>query len=79
MFSSRIERMRTTLLPRPKGWQILRRRTGSSFGRLMMLKVDGVGEKALVLGFDVNDPSTRKKALKLRNNEEVQGLFQTMS
>lgn len=52
---------------------------GSSFGRLMMLKVDGVGEKALVLGFDVNDPSTRKKALKLRNNEEVQGLFQTMS
>ncbi len=49
---------------------------GDSFGQLMMLKVEGTGEKAVVLGFDVNDPTTRKKALKLRSNEEVQGLFQ---
>jgi len=42
---------------------------------LPLLKIEGSGEKAVLVGFDVNDPSTRKKALKLRNNEEVQGLF----
>jgi proteasome subunit B (beta)-like protein len=52
---------------------------GNSFGRLMMLKVEGAGEKAVILGFDVNDPSTRKKALKLRSNEDVQGLFQPLT
>lgn len=52
---------------------------GSSFGRLMMIKVEGEGEKAVVLGLDVNESSTRKKALKLRNNEEVQGLFQVVT
>ena len=51
---------------------------GNSFGRLMMLKVEGSGEKAVVLGFDVNDPNTRKKALKLRSNEDVQGLFRAL-
>ncbi len=44
----------------------------------MMLKVEGTGEKAVVLGFDVNDPTTRRKALKLRSNEDVQGLFETL-
>ena len=48
---------------------------GDSFGQLMMLKVGGTGEKAVVLGFDVNDPSTRKKALKLRNNEKSKVFF----
>jgi type III restriction enzyme len=48
---------------------------GSGLGRVMILKVEGEGDKARVLGFDVNDLATRKKALKLRNNEEVQGLF----
>jgi type III restriction enzyme len=51
---------------------------GNSFGRLMMLKVEGTGERAVVVGFDVNDPTTRKKALKLRSNEDVQGLFRAI-
>lgn len=52
---------------------------GVSFGRLMMLKVEGEGEKAIVLGFDVNESGTRKKALMLRNNEMVQGLFHPLT
>lgn len=51
---------------------------GEGFGRLMMLKVEDEGEKAVVFGFDINDPSTRKKALRLRSNEDVQGLFQPL-
>ncbi len=44
----------------------------------MMLKVEGSGEKAVVLGFDVNDPVTRKKVLAMRSNEDVQALFRTL-
>ena len=51
---------------------------GGDFGRLMMLKVEGPGDGALVSGFDVNERNTRKKALTLRNNEDVQGLFQPL-
>lgn len=52
---------------------------GNSFGQLMMLKVEGSGEKAVVLGFDVNDPVTRKKVLAMRSNEDVQALFRTLA
>ena len=45
----------------------------------MMLKVEGDGDKAAVLGFDVNESGTRKKALKLRDNEAVQELFQRIT
>jgi len=42
----------------------------------MMVKVEGSGDKASLFGFDVNERETRKKALALRSNEDVQGLFQ---
>ena len=51
---------------------------GNNFGRIMMLKVEGAGEKAVILGFDVNEPATRKKALSMRSNEDVQGLFREL-
>jgi hypothetical protein len=51
---------------------------GNNFGRIMMLKVEGTGEKAVVLGFDVNEPAIRKKALSMRSNEDVQGLFRAV-
>ena len=49
---------------------------GGHFGQLMMVKVEGSGDKASLFGFDVNERETRKKALALRSNEDVQGLFQ---
>jgi hypothetical protein len=41
-----------------------------------MLKVEGTGDSRLLFGFDVNERETRKKALALRSNEDVQALFQ---
>jgi len=51
---------------------------GTEFGKLMMLKVEGSGEKRLLFGFDVNDTATRRKVLGLRSNEGVQGLYQPL-
>jgi hypothetical protein len=51
---------------------------GGDFGQLMMVKVEGSGDKALLFGFDVNERETRKKALALRSNEDVQGLFRPL-
>src|SRR6266496_3457932 len=51
---------------------------GRDFGQLMMVKIEGSGDNALLFGFDVNERETRKKALALRSNEDVQGLFRPL-
>ena len=51
---------------------------GLDVGRGMMLKVDGEGEDALILGCDVTDRVTREKVLATRSNEEIQGLFRSI-
>src|SRR6266542_1479212 len=61
-----------------KGLAEYAERYGADFGQLMMVKLEGSGDKALLFGFDVNDRETRKKALALRSNEDVQGLFRSL-
>jgi type III restriction enzyme len=51
---------------------------GTEFGKLMMLRIEGLGDKRLFFGFDVNDTATRRTVLRLRSNEEVQGLYRPL-
>lgn len=58
-----------------KGLAQYARDYGHMFGRLLMLKVEDSKPTPLILGFDVNHPDTRAKALGLRSNNDVQALY----
>lgn len=58
-----------------KGLAQYARDHGDMFGRLLMCKVDGPEGSEKISAFDVNDPDVREKVLKLRSNEDVQGLY----
>ena len=58
-----------------KGLAQYARDHGSQFGRLLMCKVDGKEGSEEISSFDVNDPDTKEKVLKMKGNNEVQGLY----
>lgn len=58
-----------------KGMAQFARDHGVQFGRLLMIKIHGPKGSEVISYFDVNDPNTRKKALELRSNNEVQFLY----
>ena len=41
-----------------------------------MCKVAGPKGSEVISSFDVNDPDTRDKVLKMKGNDEVQGLYE---
>jgi type III restriction enzyme len=51
---------------------------GTELGKAMMLTVEGEGDDALISGCDVSDRATREKVLRTQNNEQIQGLFQSL-
>ncbi|MGB0742911.1 MAG: hypothetical protein ACPGSB_00160, partial [Opitutales bacterium] len=59
-----------------KGLAQYARDHGSQFGRLLMCKVDGPKGSEVISSFDVNDPDTKDKVLKMKGNDEVQGLYE---
>lgn len=59
-----------------KGLAQYARDHSSQFGHLLMCKVDGPKGSEVISSFDVNDPDTRDKVLKMKGNDEVQGLYE---
>jgi len=59
-----------------KGLAQYARDHGDMFGRLVMCRVESKSGQEVISSFDVNDPDTRERALKLNSNDEVLALYE---
>lgn len=59
-----------------KGLAQYARDHGDLFGRLVMCRVESKNGKEIISSFDVNDPDTRERVLKLHSNDEVLALYE---
>jgi len=69
---------RTDTYAKAKGLAKYAKDHGERLGRLMIIKAEGSQAPYALSAFDVNDPDTREKVLKLKGNSELAGLYLPM-